>query len=132
MIGLGVFVLSVGTMGFITSILFLIVVRVIQGVGWGFSTTATGTIATDLIPPKRRGEGLGYYGLSGNIALAFGPALGLALADIISFKMLFLISSGLGLCAFLLASRVKYKQVDTSIHKSKPARFTVFEKSALN
>src|SRR5699024_10658927 len=52
--------------------------------------------------------------------------------DVISFKMLFLISAGLGLCAFLLASTVKYKKVDTSRHKTKPAKFTVFEKNALN
>ena len=72
--GLSLFVLSVGSFGFLTSIAMLIVMRIIQGVGWGFSTTASGTIATDLIPPKRRGEGMGYYGLSGNLALAIGPA----------------------------------------------------------
>ena len=55
------------------------------GGGWGFSTTASGTIATDLIPAKRRGEGMGYYGLFGNIAIAIGPALGLILAGVISF-----------------------------------------------
>src|SRR5699024_507076 len=65
--GLGLFVLSVGSFGFITSMGILIMMRVIQGIGWGFSTTASGTIATDLIPPKRRGEGMGYFGLSGNL-----------------------------------------------------------------
>src|SRR5699024_9144237 len=73
MFGLVLFVLSVGAFGFITSIVLLFFVRIIQGIGWGFSNTATGTIATDLIPPKRRGEGMGYFGLSGNLALAFGP-----------------------------------------------------------
>lgn len=132
LIGLALFVMSVGTFGFLTTMGMLILMRMIQGVGWGFSTTASGTIATDLIPPKRRGEGLGYYGLSGNIALAFGPALGLALTDVISFKLLFLISALLGLCAFILASMVKYKKVDRSVYKTKPAKFTVFEKNALN
>src|SRR5699024_838542 len=42
------FVLSVGAFGFITSIVLLFFVRIIQGIGWGFSNTATGTIATDL------------------------------------------------------------------------------------
>ena len=73
LIGLVIFVFSVGSFGFVNSLIFLFVLRVIQGLGWGFSTTASGTIATDLIPAKRRGEGMGYYGLSGNIALAFGP-----------------------------------------------------------
>ena len=55
--GLLLFIISVGTFGFMTSMVMLFVMRIIQGVGWGFSTTASGTIATDLIPPKRRGEG---------------------------------------------------------------------------
>src|SRR5690625_4952319 len=83
--GLSLFIISVGSFGFITGMSILILMRIIQGIGWGFSTTASGTIATDLIPPKRRGEGMGYFGLSGNLALAIGPALGLTLADIISF-----------------------------------------------
>src|SRR5699024_5959948 len=52
-IGLALFVVSVGSFGLITSMVMLIVLRIIQGIGWGFSTTASGTIATDLIPPNR-------------------------------------------------------------------------------
>ncbi|NAZ18190.1 MFS transporter, partial [Glutamicibacter soli] len=98
------FVLSVGSFAFVTSIAFLFMMRIVQGIGWGFSTTATGTIATDLIPPKRRGEGMGYFGLSGNIALAFGPSLGLTLVDVITFPQLFLICASGGLIAFILSS----------------------------
>ena len=130
--GLALFVVSVGSFGFITGMSLLIVLRIIQGIGWGFSTTASGTIATDLIPPKRRGEGMGYFGLSGNLALAFGPALGLTLAGILSFTQLFLICAGLGLMAFLFALNIRYKKVDESPHKTKPARFDVIEKTAIN
>lgn len=127
--GLAIFVLSVGAFGFINSLIFLFVLRIIQGFGWGFSTTASGTIATDLIPAKRRGEGMGYFGLSGNIALAFGPTLGLALAGVISFKLLFLICALLGLAALVLSSRINYKQAEkqTVPHK----RLDIYEKSAL-
>lgn len=130
--GLSLFVLSVGTFGFIKSISVLILMRIVQGIGWGFSTTASGTIATDLIPPERRGEGMGYYGLSGNLALAFGPALGLTLAGVLSFTYLFLICAGLGLVAFLLSLNIRFKKVDTSPHKTKTVRFDVFEKTAVN
>ncbi|WP_112182150.1 MULTISPECIES: MFS transporter [Paraliobacillus] len=131
MIGLGIFVLSVASYSIITSIGFLIVMRMVQGVGWGFSTTATGTIATDLIPPKRRGEGMGYFGLSGNLALAFGPALGLALVDIISFPQLFLICGSLGFVSFLLSTRIRYKKIEASQHKAATIKFDIFEKSAI-
>ncbi|GAM13004.1 MFS transporter [Mesobacillus selenatarsenatis] len=131
LIGLSIFVLSVGSFGFAVSIAFLFLMRVVQGVGWGFSTTASGTIATDLIPPRRRGEGMGYFGLSGNVALAMGPTLGLALAEVITFKQLFLGSAFLGLTAFLLASRITYKTVEKSEREVERRRWDVYEKSAL-
>lgn len=131
MIGLGIFVLSVGSYSFIASIGFLIAMRMLQGVGWGFSTTATGTIATDLIPPSRRGEGMGYFGLSGNLALAFGPALGLTLVGKITFSQLFMICAALGLVAFLLSSQIQYKKVEQSEHKATTVKFDIFEKSAI-
>ncbi|MEN2466241.1 MFS transporter [Ornithinibacillus sp. JPR2-1] len=131
MIGLGIFVISIGSFAFIASITFLIIMRIVQGVGWGLSTTATGTIATDIVPASRRGEGLGYFGLSGNIALAFGPGLGLALVGKISFATLFLICAALGLVALLLSSRVRYKKVEQIPDKAVTPRFDVFEKSAI-
>ncbi|WP_282139993.1 MFS transporter [Cytobacillus oceanisediminis] len=127
--GLAIFVLSVGSFGFVNSLIFLFVLRIVQGFGWGFSTTASGTIATDLIPAKRRGEGMGYFGLSGNIALAFGPTLGLALAGVISFKLLFLICALLGLTALVLSSRISYKQAEKQSVPLK--RWDIYEKSAL-
>ncbi|CAM4091883.1 major facilitator transporter [Lederbergia lenta] len=127
--GLGIFVLSIGSFGFAKSLLFLFMMRIIQGIGWGFSTTASGTIATDLIPAKRRGEGMGYYGLSGNLALAFGPTLGLALVGVITFTQLFLISSLLGLVALLLSSKIHYKKVEKQTVPLK--KWDFYEKSAL-
>lgn len=126
--GLAIFVLSVGSFGFAGGMAFLFLLRFIQGVGWGFSTTASGTIATDLIPPERRGEGMGYYGLSGNIALAVGPSLGLILAGILDFRELFLICAGLGLAALLLSSVIRYKKVE-KVQKATALNF--YEKSAL-
>ncbi|MBT2683872.1 MFS transporter [Bacillus sp. ISL-37] len=131
LIGLAIFVISVGSFGFAVSIAFLFLMRVVQGVGWGFSTTASGTIATDLIPPRRRGEGMGYFGLSGNVALAMGPTLGLALAEVITFKQLFLGSAFLGLTAFVLASRITYKTVEKSEREVDRRKWDVYEKSAL-
>ncbi|SET37671.1 Predicted arabinose efflux permease, MFS family [Salinibacillus kushneri] len=131
MIGLGVFVLSVGSYAFATSIVFLFIMRILQGMGWGFSTTAAGTIATDIIPPARRGEGMGYFGLSGNLALAFGPSLGLTLAGVMSFTYLFLICAALGLIAFLLSSKIHYKKVEKSPNKSVAMKMDIFEKTAL-
>lgn len=130
LVGLGIFVFSTGAFGIAGGLVFLFILRIIQGVGWGLSTTASGTIATDLIPPKRRGEGMGYYGLSGNLALAMGPTLGLALVGYLSFTELFLICGVLGAVAIALSSRIRFKPVEpgtTTTHK----KLDLYEKTAL-
>ncbi|WP_077618705.1 MFS transporter [Bacillus sinesaloumensis] len=129
LLGLAIFVLSVGSYGLITSLLFLFGFRIIQGIGWGFSTTASGTIATDLIPASRRGEGMGYFGLFGNLALAFGPSLGLTLAGTISFTKLFSICAILGLVALILSSRIHYKKRETV--QKHTQKWDFYEKTAL-
>lgn len=129
LLGLAIFVLSVATYGIISSLLFLFLFRMVQGIGWGFSTTASGTIATDLIPAKRRGEGMGYFGLFGNIALAFGPSLGLTLAGTISYTKLFSICAILGLVALILSSRIHYKKIEPV--KENPRKWDFYEETAL-
>ncbi|MCV9885980.1 MFS transporter [Metabacillus halosaccharovorans] len=129
--GILIFVLSVGSFGFLPAIGFLFFMRFIQGIGWGFSTTASGTIASDIIPSKRRGEGMGYYGLSGNIALAFGPSLGLSLAGVLSYTQLFMICAILGLIAFLLSSRIRYKTIEKTQQVGKKEKWDIYEKTAL-
>lgn len=131
MFGLAVFVITVGSFAVVTTIAFLLVMRLLQGIGFGFASTATGTIATDLIPPKRRGEGMGYFGLSGNLALAFGPALGLTLVDVITFPQLFLVAAGSAFVALLLSTIVRYKKVEESPDKSTTVKFDIFEKTAI-
>jgi len=129
--GLAIFVISVGSYSLITSLILLFAMRIVQGAGWGLSTTAAGTIATDLIPASRRGEGLGYYGLSGNLALAFGPSLGLVLTEHISFPLLFSICAALGLTAFLLSSLIRYKKVEWQPGKAAAVKWDFYEKNAL-
>lgn len=129
--GILIFIVSVGSFGFLPAIGFLFFMRFIQGIGWGFSTTASGTIASDIIPSKRRGEGMGYYGLSGNIALAFGPSLGLSLAGVLSYTQLFMICAILGLIAFLLSSRIRYKTIEKTQQVGKKEKWDIYEKTAL-
>src|SRR5699024_375062 len=69
--------------------------------------------------------------LSGNLALAFGPALGLTLVNVISFTQLFLICSASGFVAVLLSSKIRYKQVEKSPHKTVAVKFDIFEKTAV-
>ena len=53
--------------------------RLLHGVGWGFSSAATSTLAADVIPTSRFAEGMGYVGLATALTTAVAPALALAL-----------------------------------------------------
>ena len=55
----------------------LMVIRFLHGIGFGMATTATGSIVASIIPDSRRGEGMGYFILSSNLAMVIGPFLGL-------------------------------------------------------
>jgi MFS family permease len=54
-----------------------LVIRLLHGVGFGMATTAVGAIVADLIPSSRRGEGMGYFVMSTNMAMVLGPFVGL-------------------------------------------------------
>lgn len=70
---------------------FLLIIRFIHGAMHGCITTAAGAIAADLIPDDRRGEGTGYYSTAMNIAMAFGPFLGMFLYERTSFTVIFMV-----------------------------------------
>lgn len=58
-----------------------IIIRIIHGIAFGMVTVGGNTIVIDVMPSSRRGEGLGYFGLSNNIAMSIGPMAGLFLHE---------------------------------------------------
>ncbi|MFZ5900523.1 MAG: MFS transporter, partial [Bacillota bacterium] len=73
-----VFVLAVAGYNWALSIALLMMLRVVHGAGWGILTVSAATAATDLVPPPRRGEGMGFFGLGANLGMAVGLADSLA------------------------------------------------------
>ncbi len=59
------------------SLLFFGIVRTLHGAPMGAATVANSTVAIDVLPPSRRAEGIGYYGISNNLSTAIAPAIGL-------------------------------------------------------
>mgnify|MGYP002625929429 CR=1 FL=1 len=49
-------------------------VRLLQGIGWGLGSTASSTMAADVIPKHRFAEGMGYFALTNSISSALAPA----------------------------------------------------------
>ncbi|GIN84238.1 hypothetical protein J6TS2_06240 [Heyndrickxia sporothermodurans] len=59
-------------------------IRLLHGIGWGWSTTVNGTAAVDIVPNQRLGEGMGYFGLSATIGMIIAPSLGIFLFQLLS------------------------------------------------
>ncbi len=84
----------------------LIGVRILQGLAWSGVPPATNTIASELIPASRRGEGLGYASTTRNLGIALGPAIGLYLAEDIGFWAAFVLSTVLAFAALGVGFKV--------------------------
>ena len=94
-----------------TSLTLYIALRIVQGFAFGMVTVAGNTILIDILPSAHRGEGIGYYGLANNIAMSFGPMIGLFMHNTCSYDTIFLCalaSGALGLCAAYLV-KTPYK-----------------------
>lgn len=76
---------------------FLLLTRFVHGLGMGLSSTATGTIVAQVIPPARKGEGIGYYSMSSTLATAIGPFVGLLLSQHTNFSVIFILCFAIGL-----------------------------------
>lgn len=94
------------------SLLLFAVVRTLHGGPFGALTVANSTVAIDVLPSSRRSEGIGYYGLSNNLAMATGPTVAVWVYNSMhSFELLFwlsLVVAGVGLmvdCTVRLSPR---------------------------
>ena len=76
-----------------STLLLFLIVRTLHGGPFGALTVANSTVAIDVLPSSRRTEGIGYYGLSNNLAMAIAPTIGIFIYRYThSFDLLFWIA----------------------------------------
>ncbi|WP_298829373.1 MFS transporter [uncultured Planococcus sp.] len=110
-VSLFLFTVSTVLYVFIGSFTVLLLLRFFQGIWFSLLTTVAGAIAADIIPPERRGEGLGYYGIAMNLAVVAGPFIALSLQPYISAQTIFIIFSVIMIIGFFCALAVKVDEV---------------------
>lgn len=132
--GLAILLLVTALYGFTSSLICLFLLRILQGLGWSAASTATSTIASDLIPAGRRAEGMGYFGVSSSLAMALGPALGLYLVEQSGYFMLYLnaaVFAGISLCIGLRSSYAVHGLASRLPRKCEPSHRRLIEPTAL-
>ncbi|MEH7384915.1 MFS transporter [Bacillus sp. JJ1521] len=106
-IGLVLFILTTCLYFVHAGITFLLINRFIHGITLGIASTATGTIVAQIIPPRRRGEGIGYFSMSATLATAIGPFIGLFMSQHTSYQVIFSLCLVIGVIG-LLTSLILY------------------------
>ena len=93
-----------------STLLLFTIVRTLHGGPFGALTVANSTVAIDVLPSSRRTEGIGYYGLSNNLAMAIAPTIGIFIYQLTnSFEFLFWLALIVATTGWLIDSTVKLK-----------------------
>lgn len=101
------FICFTGYIGAGTLLMFAIV-RTIHGLPFGAATVANSTVAIDVLPSSRRNEGIGYYGLSNNLAMAIAPSAGIWIYGVTdNFTTLFWISLAVAFAGFYCTTSIR-------------------------
>ncbi len=90
------------------TLLLFAIVRTIHGAPFGASSVANSTVAIDVLPSSRRNEGIGYYGLSNNVATAIAPTVGIFIYRYIhNFDLLFWLAFFVAFIGFAVNATIK-------------------------
>ena len=103
-----------------STLLLFMIVRTLHGGPFGMLTTANATAAIDVLPSSRRTEGIGYYGLSNNLAMALAPTIGIFIYQLTSsFEFLFWLALIVACVGWVVDSTVTFSEKDIVRNKSK-------------
>ena len=86
-------------------------VRFTHGAFWGVTMGAANTAAIDLLPAQRRGEGIGYFGLTMVLGMSVGPALGTYVTEWMGYNFLFRSTAVLTLGGFLFLLQIRFPTI---------------------
>ncbi|MFT4415846.1 MFS transporter [Fredinandcohnia humi] len=107
LLSLVIFMISSLLYFFPTTSYSVLLLRLFHGIGFGMATTAAGGIVADLIPDSRKGEGMGYFIMSNNLAMVIGPFLALTVMNQYGMDAVFLLSAICGIIAFITGYFIK-------------------------
>jgi MFS family permease len=104
----GASVAAIAPLGYLStqSIPLLLLIRAFHGISIAAFTTAYSALVTDLSPPGKRGELIGYMSLVSPIGLAFGPAIGGFVQAWVGYTPLFAMSATFAATAVFFTCKI--------------------------
>ncbi|MFC2101872.1 MFS transporter [Bacteroidota bacterium] len=119
LISLLVFTLTILIYPLILTFGLLLLLRFFHGFSWGATSTAGMTVVVDVIPPHKRGRGIGYFGISFTLAMAIAPVLALMILERWGYFEMFYIAALFSFCGFLMILFVRFPMIQAPKERSK-------------
>jgi MFS family permease len=107
----------------VRSPVLLFFIRFVHGMCFGVSGTTNLAFATQYVPKKRLGEGVGYLGMTQVLGSAVGPGISLSIADVWGLRASFLVAFILVFVAACCMLFIRYQ---------KPVKATVDGKKVIH
>ena len=130
---LGIFIMALSTGAYYLSsnISTLLLIRLFHGAGFGLATTYFATLAAEIIPKDRRGEGIGYFGVGETVAISVGPMIGIMTLELYDFQRLFFGGMAGLLLAVIMAIFIKRAPKGKELDKQLSGKFKLLERRVL-
>jgi len=130
-LALGIYTFLFSGFLFAASILALAFLRFSQGLTWGFTTVSGSTIAVDIIPDEKRGEGIGYFAMSTTLGMSVGPLIGIFICHQWNYTTMFASGFFISIVSLYCGYRVKLPKEILAGKKIKFKWNTLFDKSSI-
>ncbi len=131
----GILTIVVTTLCFIwLPVAGILLLRSLQGIGWGLATAAIATAVYQVVPDARRAEGSGYYVLTVIISASLTPMVAILLMGAFDYSVVLAASALIVLAALPLTRRglATLHRPDAHPRSRRPLTFeAVFERGAL-
>ena len=133
MLSLAIIAVSIFGYAYSSNIRLIMMFRLLHGIGWGITTTASCTIAAASLPDDKLGRGIGIFGIASSFANVIAPNLGLQLVESIGYYYMFLTAfalAALGSVLSLVINEKRYfnnKKADSSKRKIQLKNFIAKE-----
>jgi MFS family permease len=94
----------------VVSVWFMMWVRFAHGLTWGLTSTSNSTVAGDIIPAEKRGEGFGYFGVTTTAGMALGPLVGTIILHRWDYNTMFFAGFGISIVSMTMAALIRYPE----------------------
>lgn len=99
----------------------LMPLRIVHGVAMALFTTAGLTLVTDVTPPSRRGQAMGYFSMVNNAAQVYAPWTGWAITQAWGFQPYFIVAASVTTASLLIGTTIGDRPLQS--HPAGPPSF---------